>query len=93
VSDSGQWSGEGKPVFLNAKQVAERYGVSRQWPYHDASMQKLRIKIGGRVMWKLSDLEAFEEASKDWMDRPWVLQWFKRRADDERAKKLKFYIV
>lgn len=50
-----------KPRYLSAKQVAERYGVSPQWPYRCKDLQKYRRKIGQYVRFLESDLELFEK--------------------------------
>ena len=85
-------SGEEKKmeVFLTAKDIAERYGVSKQWPYHSPEMMKLRIKIGKYVRWRLSDLEALEAEKSD---RGEALALFKKWELQRKRKLLKFDIA
>lgn len=81
---------EKKPVYLNAKQVADRYGVSRQWPYHSPDIAHLRVKIGKYVFWKLEDLEALEAESKERSETlALYVKWQKAR----KAKKVRFTIA
>lgn len=87
---TGQGTGGKRPVFLNAKQIAERYGVSRTWPYNSPDIAHLRIKIGKRVLWKLEDLEAFEESCKDANSRAAILAKYKEWELAKKRKNLKF---
>ncbi len=38
--------GSREEIFLTAKQVAKRYGMSRTWAYHCPELQSIRRKIG-----------------------------------------------
>jgi predicted DNA-binding transcriptional regulator AlpA len=81
-----------KEVFLTAKQVAERYGMSKQWPYHCPELQAIRRKIGRSVRWKLSDIEEFERQDREKATggKPADLLWEKAKQDEKRASKVKF---
>lgn len=48
--------------YLNDKQVASRYSVSRAtiWRWHLNRTFPQSVKINGSTRWKLSDLEAWE---------------------------------
>ena len=84
-------SGEEKrPVFLNAKQIAERYGVSKQWAYHDPDMTRLRVQAGRRVVWRLSDIEALEAQESG---RGVILDMFRQWELEKKRKLLKFDIA
>jgi predicted site-specific integrase-resolvase len=53
-------------IFLTAQEVAERWGVAKQnlatMRYHGTG--PIYTKIGGRVRYELSDLEAYERAQR-----------------------------
>jgi len=83
-------SDEKPPVYLTAKQVSQRYGVSRQWAYHSPDIAHLRIKIGRVVRWKLEDLEAFEAENKE---RGAILALYKEQQREKRRAKIKFGLV
>ena len=78
------------PVFLNAKQVAQRYGVSRQWAYHSPDIAHLRIKLGKSVRWKLTDLETFEAENRE---RGAILAQYKEWELEKKRAKVKFSLV
>lgn len=80
----------GDPVYLNAKQVAQRYGVSRQWAYHSPDIAHLRVKLGKSVRWKLADLEAFEAENKE---RGAILAKYKEWEAEKKRAKLRFDLV
>lgn len=50
-------------IYLTDKQIAERYGVSRQtvwrWVQNDQFPKNVKLSPGS-TRWKLSDLEAWE---------------------------------
>jgi hypothetical protein len=83
---------EETPVFLTAAQVATRYGCSEKWPYHDKNMRLMARQIVGArgLRWKLSDLEAFEAGGSERAD---VLRYFRRMADNQRDKKVRFTLA
>lgn len=86
-SDQGR---EEKPVYLNAKQIAARYGVSRQWAYHSPDIAHLIVRIGKRVLWKLEDLEALEAESKE---RSRILALYRETEKKRKAKRVLFDIA
>ena len=84
------------PVFLNAKQVAQRYGMSVQWCYHCPEMQAIRRRIGKRrLVWAVADLETLERTDRDkavggkTMPLDWARELQRRKAE----KNLKFGIL
>lgn len=61
-----QGSGEaGNSRFLKAKDLVRRYGSSAQFPYHHKGLRALRLQFGRKVLWKLSEIEAYEAYSRD----------------------------
>ena len=80
-------SDDEKPIFLTAKQVAARYGVSRYWAYHDPNLSRLKYKFGKYIRWKLADLEKFEA---DAGERGADLARFREWELEKKRAKLKF---
>lgn len=56
---------QGTDRYLSAQQIADRYGLTRQWVYQCVKLRKYARNVGKYVMWRESDLEKFEsERSK-----------------------------
>ncbi len=57
-----------RPVFLSAQQVSERWGgivkTSTLDTWRSRGKGPRFTKIGGRALYRLDDLEAFEEAQR-----------------------------
>ncbi len=84
-------SGQGSEVFLTAKQVADRYGMCRTWPYHSEDLKPLRRRIGKRaIRWALSDLIEFEKSEGQ---RAADFRYFKENGDFKRNKRFPFGIM
>lgn len=52
---------ENRPIFLSAQNVADRYGLTRKWVYGCKQLQDISIKVGRYRLYKLEDIEAFEQ--------------------------------
>ena len=51
-------------VFLTVEELASRWNKSKWWIYENRSAMKLRaIKLGSQYRFRLSDVEAWEDAN------------------------------
>lgn len=51
-------------VFLTVEELASRWNKSKWWIYENRSAMKLRaVKLGSHYRFRLSDVEAWEDAN------------------------------
>jgi len=88
---SEQGSGEGKR-FLNAKQVAARYGMTTQWVYSCPEMKAIRRRIGKYLFYAEADLEVLEKTDRDKATggKTAPLDWCRKVETEKLETKLKF---
>lgn len=94
MSESGKGIEGNREVFLSAKQVAARYGMTTHWVYSCPEMKAIRRTIGRTIRWALSDLQILERTDRDKATgaKTTPLDWAKQIADKEREKRVKFIL-